>query len=265
MLEFLILSIIGGAGLSFIFGGDNAPDEVIYDQENSQITGTDGDDIIEPEYRYDTIDAGAGNDYIDVGYAVGAPIEVYGGAGDDVIDGSEANSAVLEGGSGDDVIYIADGAVQGTAFSITVDGGDGDDTLIYAATESDIISSKQDLFISGGEGVDQFEITVHEGAYNVDSGDPDGSNTAVVMELRDFEPGVETIEMTTLVDDPAFSVTTAELDEDTDEGITDLIVTYENNNGVVIERIIEIHATGMTWDDVTFVGDTPPAILMPTA
>ena len=334
MLEVLFMALIGGVGLSFMFdGGDDEPDEprgaFTYDEENGLVTGSDDDDDITIPYDDNaylndiTIDAGAGNDaidltgerdiddwewfndgeingddgddtitldqvydsvinggdgddvitangsigstingglgddYINPGSVSGDQITVNGGEGDDVIDGTPVDNGDLNGGEGDDTIYTGFGGPSGTGYLVGVDGGAGDDTLIYD-NEGHWVGDTQRLEISGGEGIDTFDLTVHQGGT-----DTDGDGAPIkLLELRDFEPDVEIVQIETIPDEGA-TVTSAALEEDTAAGITTLTITYTDPIEGDIGRAIEIHANGVTWDDVDFVGDTPPAVLLP--
>ena len=68
------------------------------------------------------VDAAAGNDTVILGRKLPVPAVVDGGAGDDLIGGSQ-DSDVLRGGGGNDTL-------DGNAGGDFLDGGDGDDTLI---------------------------------------------------------------------------------------------------------------------------------------
>jgi hypothetical protein len=73
---------------------------------------------------------GAGSDALSVSGALGLPLTVDGGAGDDEIDAGERDD-MLEGGDGNDTIYAGAGAddVRGGAGSDELSGGIGADTI----------------------------------------------------------------------------------------------------------------------------------------
>jgi len=76
------------------------------------------------------IDLGDGNDELAVEGAVGIPLVITGGAGDDLILASPG-ADVIDGGLGDDVLSGRGGAdgIVGGAGDDVIDGGDGADTL----------------------------------------------------------------------------------------------------------------------------------------
>ena len=123
-------SIQGGGAFNEIYGGDG---------NDSLFGGYSNIDGF--AFSRDTIDGGAGNDHI---YGAGL---VYGGDGNDTIHGGgggRPQSSSDYGGSGDDLIYMA----QGNAY-----GGDGDDTLV--GTGGVAVA-----FLTGGPGADVFESGV---------------------------------------------------------------------------------------------------------
>lgn len=85
----------------------------------------------------------------------------------------------------------------------------------------------------------------------------------------DFEVGIDTLQIeATDPENSAYFAASAELEEDTEAGVTRLIIHYEaspDTANPVDNRIsqVAIRATGVTWDDITFVGDNIPPILVP--
>lgn len=111
------------------------------------------------------------------------------------------------------------------------------------------------VLMNGGDGVDAFEISMSEG-YGED-------NQSAVVTLGDFETGVDTLQITPGIDNAAFDVASASLTEDGATGATRLTVTFESDTEADREMHIDIDATGVTWDDITFVGDNIPPVLIP--
>lgn len=72
------------------------------------------------------IDGGAGDDSLTSGAGMD---RLSGDAGDDTIDATAAQSSVIDGGAGNDVIFANPNATTGAAF-----GGDGDDRIYNATT-----------------------------------------------------------------------------------------------------------------------------------
>ena len=239
-------TVLGGSGNDTI-----SSDSIVI---GSTITGDDGDDKISIEWGYNNdVFGGAGDDRIIIpagenydGYLVVGeePTFVYGGAGDDVIDADSATEAYLYGGAGADTIFL-------NTEHVAASGGDGDDTLILENADA----ATAPVLMTGGDGVDSFEISLLEG-YGED-------NQSAVATLGDFETGVDTLEVTASTIDDGFDVTSASLAEDTATGVTRLTVTFESDTEADREIHIDINATDVTWDDITFVGDNIPPLLVP--
>ncbi len=218
--------------------GDDGDDEIsIIWGNNSDIFGGAGDDRI-------TIPAG--EDHQGEPVAHEEPTFVYGGADDDYIDASRATEAYLYGGAGDDTILL-------NTAHVAASGGDGDDTLILEDAHNN--ASSTPILMNGGDGQDTFEVSFAEGYPS--------ANDAAVVALGDFETGVDTLQITPSIIDAGFSAATASLAEDGDTGVTRLTVTYESDTEADREVHIEINATGVTWADITFVGDHIPPVLVP--
>ena len=165
MLEALFMALIGGVGLSFMFdGGDDDPDEVVYDQENGLITGTDGDDTIVPtsedgDLEDLIIDAGAGDDTVTTGGLYLSTVE--GGDGDDTITTGYIDFSTVDGGDGDDTITasgIHGGTINGGLGNdtITTGGGGGEPVTINGGAGDDIIDAQSvaNGDLNGGDGDD---------------------------------------------------------------------------------------------------------------
>jgi len=74
--------------------------QLTLDDGNDSVTGTDSDDIIEGGAGADTIDGAGGNDRI---YGEAGDDSLSGGAGADLLDGGADQTAISDGGTGDDV------------------------------------------------------------------------------------------------------------------------------------------------------------------
>lgn len=139
------------------------------------VFGGDGDDQIYGEEGDDTLRGGTGNDWL------------FGGEDNDYLLGKDGNdnlsggtgTDLLKGGRGDDVLDGTDGAEDATD-SDTLEAGDGNDRLF---------GDNGDL-LSGGEGVDSFEVIV----------DP---NSDSMVHIRDFDMTAvdgDAVETITLLD-----------------------------------------------------------------
>ncbi|MFT4742586.1 MAG: Ca2+-binding RTX toxin-like protein [Yoonia sp.] len=280
-------SILLNAGAaSSIDGG--AGDDIVRSQGwAGHIDGGDGDDDIQVSSMGGGIEGGAGNDLIFningvgptylyggdgddhlIGQVVGTDkSDLFGGAGNDIVDGRDMDNANLYGGAGDDIIYTALHGSQGAGYSVFAYGGDGDDRFIHNDAPPD--SRYQDTVprLLGGDGSDNFEISFSE---------VNNDNTVVsrssVVGILDFENGVDAIQINAMVDNPdVYSVVSAELQEDTENSTTRLVVSYEaapdpldpESSLPDREMVVTIVATDVTWDDITFVGDNVPPVLVP--
>ena len=142
-------ALYGGDGDDYLYGGigndtldGGAGDDYLYDNSgDNTLLGGDGDDDI---YAYGdgniVVDAGAGNDDID--------IETYGG------------TAVVAGGDGDDNIRVYANADE--TYVDDPDTGYGD-----------WVSSGGDATITGGAGSDRISVSSYGGVITVDAGDGD--------------------------------------------------------------------------------------------
>ena len=122
--------IRGHRGDDTIKGGDNAPVELSY-SANAEATPP----VQQLDVTVDVMDVlwgGAGDDDID---GEGGPDSIMGGDGDDTLKGGAGNDDI-KGGAGDDDIMGGDGAdtIEGGAGTDTIDGGDdsANDTLSFA-------------------------------------------------------------------------------------------------------------------------------------
>ena len=113
---------------------------------DGSIKSGDGDDYItiDGEIKDSTIDAGDGNDVVDL-YGTGNAI-VNGGNGDDELNGDEGDDS-LDGGADHDILNGYDG-------NDTLKGGEGDDIL-------DAGAGLDNLY--GGDGEDTFILNLGEG------------------------------------------------------------------------------------------------------
>ena len=105
-------------------------------------------DIVDPK----VIDAGAGDDTVDLSAAVDATI--FGGIGDDVLIGSPA-ADLIDGGAGDDYI----------------DGGDGNDMILGGGGSDYIIAGLGDDSLYGESGSDWFIWNVGDGSDLIEGGE----------------------------------------------------------------------------------------------
>ena len=132
-----------GNGTAALSGGDAENDSVAGGVDG--VIGSAFDDTLighdfsgtGPDAYTNEIFGGDGNDYID---GAGAADSLAGDAGNDTIIGG-TGADTIDGGTGDDTIYVAQGD--------TVTGGDGDDTFLLTDLNE---AGGGDVTITGGEG-----------------------------------------------------------------------------------------------------------------
>ncbi len=115
--------IYGGIGNDTLNGGCyNAEFRYVYElpgQEENQIYGEDGNDVITGDNGWDEIRGGAGNDLI---WGMDFADTLYGETGDDEITAGYGDDTAF-GGIGNDILAGQDGADS-------LEGGEGDDWLL---------------------------------------------------------------------------------------------------------------------------------------
>ncbi|KAA0578723.1 calcium-binding protein [Azospirillum sp. Sh1] len=116
---------------------------------------TDGDDLLNGDWRADTLSGGAGNDTL---FGSDGNDWLDGGDGDDRLDGGTGNNSLF-GGAGNDTLL-------GGSNNDTLDGGAGND-VISAGTGNDLIA--------GGDGADSID-----GGENDDTIDGGSGNDTVL-------------------------------------------------------------------------------------
>ncbi|RMC37354.1 hypothetical protein [Paracoccus alkanivorans] len=180
--------------------GTEGDDEITsYDAEQDPdgvLSTLGGDDLIrfdeDSDFEAD-IDAGDGNDTIDMGIADGN--QVHGGAGDDDIALEDGTAAVIHGDAGDDTLTVADDDYFDTG-GLSLSGGEGDDILrvgmIDALTQMESEHGDAGPTLSGGEGSDGFDLSIEldEGMREfVDSGEDELPRENPIGVITDFVSG----------------------------------------------------------------------------
>jgi Ca2+-binding RTX toxin-like protein len=167
-------TIDGDAGADWIQGdyGDETRKFVYIGDSNPPAPSSDdlldfgaegNDDLIYGGTGNDTIDGNQGDDWIDGEqdddslFGSDGDDTLIGGTGRDFIDGGSDDDSIL-GGDGNDTVYGDDGAdfVDGGSDDDSINGGDGDDTLLGGADDGfdDIFGSDGSDSIVGGGGND---------------------------------------------------------------------------------------------------------------
>lgn len=136
-------TIFGDHGSDTIRGGDNG-DTIDGGAGADVIIGGKGRDHLDGGLDEDTIRGGAGKDVISAGPVDDvAGDKMFGGAGDDMINGYKGVD-VLRGGKGDDSLYGGDNLDK-------LHGGSGDDIVVGGTGSDTIIGGKGNDQLSGNE------------------------------------------------------------------------------------------------------------------
>jgi len=163
-------------------------EEVNFDDQgmssNDKLSGESSGKGKNAVHEDDTLFGGEGNDKLD---GKGANDELYGGSGDDQVKGGDGDDLLyggdgddtMEGGSdsdmlfgndGNDVMY-GDGKKGGKdAGDDTLDGGTGDDTIYGGSGDDEITGSAGDDWLFGDAGDDLFIWDTRDGNDNMSGG-----------------------------------------------------------------------------------------------
>jgi len=281
---FLETTIRGGGGDDLVYldtGSESVPlaDSGIYGEDGDDairaagqdvtISGGNGDDTIEGWFWGGDVSGDAGDDHITaVGGASDATI-VNGGLGNDTIDGRGSDNARFRGDEGDDLI-ISDGYVyDGTGYALVSNGGDGDDTLVHEIPMFPPNFLGPDdtspAILIGGDGADSFEVRLVSGggSFFDTPTDPEVVYTEGVS-ISDYEQGTDVITIDLSELSSSFDVTSASLSENATGEATTLVILVEARSDALPDQevVITIGATGLTWDDINFVGDDTSTITL---
>ncbi len=279
---FVQTTVQGGGGDDLIYldtGTDGYP------VANSQVSGGDGADVIRVLGQASTISGGADNDTIEAGLfggeisggagddhillreGTGDGVSVQGGLGDDTIDGRNETEFVLFGGDGNDELLTSGVPPAFTDTGIVSSGGAGDDTLVHELDNfppslTDHLAGGP-ARLSGGDGADTFEIRIvpGSGSYGPAEGDPDVF-TYDSVEIEDYQSGTDIIVVDLFDSFSTYTPTQASLTEHPTVGTTELTISLESSGLPAQEFAIQINATGLTWDDIAFVGDNAATIML---
>ncbi|WP_299967891.1 hypothetical protein [uncultured Roseobacter sp.] len=119
-----------------------------------RLNGGDGDDVIHSHLGVDFLIGGDGDDVLtDMGNLKGGTDRLSGGSGDDWITGSLDSLNFINGGSGDDRVR-GRGTVQGGAGSDIVEGSDAADTLYGGEIRKPLEAREEDVDYIHGYGGD---------------------------------------------------------------------------------------------------------------
>ncbi len=134
--------LIGTIQSDLIIGDDG--DDIIYPSLGDDcVLAGDGDDIVVDYQGKDYIIGGNGEDTIKAGYA--EPDIIIGGNGNDILEIID-QGGMIDGGSGDDIIYFGS---YGNNETIVAWGGNGNDRFIMGSNDFGLV------FVDAGQGADE--------------------------------------------------------------------------------------------------------------
>jgi len=224
-----------------------------------------GDDTIVGPLIGSNLSGGAGDDLFEVEETYGEILAIDGGEGNDTIDARTSSNAILEGGAGDDVIHASGASSTGDGYVTLVDGGAGSDTLhFHAETEFAGGGFNPGGAINGGDGIDHFVVAVNDEVHELFDFDapPEHLEKDVgtdlrssVVELGDFDPAEETLELHISSPNENFEPTSVHIVED------GVVVTYQSEIYPDLKMLISCDTEGLTPDQVTLVV-VDPSILV---
>ncbi|MEY4981985.1 MAG: hypothetical protein RIR62_251 [Pseudomonadota bacterium] len=144
--------------------------------------GGGGDDFIDGRAGGDSLDGGTGND------------TVFGGLGNDSMGGGEGQDQLF-GGDGTDLVDGGEGAdlVDGGAGSDTLSGGAGNDTLSGGAGNDSVGGGEGDDIITAGAGSDTFSGGTGNDVYALNAG------TGLKV-ITDFTIGADRVDVAGMLD-----------------------------------------------------------------
>ncbi|MGL3608504.1 DUF5801 repeats-in-toxin domain-containing protein [Rhizobium sp. G187] len=208
-------ALIGGSGIDTVrFESAFAGQGFVFDRANASLelsgvekfVGTDGDDVILLPKSYTTsdaafieIDGGKGNDILQG--SDGQADDIDGGENDDLISGLGGNDKLfggsgsdqIWGGTGDDKITGGDGndTLYGNAGDDVIEGGAGNDTIVYAIGDgrdtigggSEDVAGRDLLRIDGSAAAENYVIWTRD-AYNAAHGASYAGTSEILMTVN---------------------------------------------------------------------------------
>jgi hypothetical protein len=161
-----LITATGGAAVDMGAGDDSVNLFVGATVVGKILLGAGNDLVTSTSASGFEIDGGEGDDQIYLG--AGADF-VLGGAGDDIIY-TGAGDDEIDGGDGDDRLFgeAGDDTIRGGAGNDFIDGGAGDDIIFGGAGDDTIRASAGRDTIDGGDGFDTLDLTAVTGPVLVD-------------------------------------------------------------------------------------------------
>lgn len=240
-------------------------DAVSFFGDENSVSGGDGNDTIDAIGIGNMIDGGGGDDSIHAVSGPGDPSAIFGQLGNDTIDVRGSDNVNVAGGEGDDLLMSDGRTTVGTGYTINIDGGAGNDTLehsveVFPLPGQDPAEAAPAL--TGGEGSDRFDIslTIGNGSFAPSDDDPESFLNQVAV-IADFERGTDVLAVDIPSSLSGYTAETGTLTEDATAGTTTLNIALTGDLPTQNVQII-VATTGLTWNDVTFEGQTPTSLMV---
>jgi Ca2+-binding RTX toxin-like protein len=138
----------------FVIGVNHlTPEVAIGDAGANTLYGGLGDDTVNGDGGPDLLFGGGGNDYVTSGEGEDRS---FGEAGDDTVIGGDGNDYV-DGGSDDDLLIGNDGidTLLGDSGNDYLGGGDGDDLIMGGSGNDSVLGGEGNDYVNGSDGDDQ--------------------------------------------------------------------------------------------------------------
>ncbi len=236
---------------------------------SSRVEMGDGDDTVTllQESFDNIVNLGDGNDVFSGVGGSGPLTIVSGGDGNDTLSGRF--NLDLRGDAGDDTIGFSGLVEGGTGYATLVDGGTGEDTISFTGSGITTVGDSA-LSARGGADGDLFVLDISEGdtanTRDFDAGvfeQEDGSLLFEVLNLPDFKPGQDLVQIDATPNGDGYDLTTARLEDGVNNGfaVSTLILRYEHASAPAQETTVIIGSPDVEWDDIRFVGQDIPTLV----
>ena len=210
------------------YGGDDKVDASSSDNKKNYIELGDGNDVINNNGSYTTIDGGADNDNIYTGTNA-ISNSLVGGAGDDTISNNGDNSTV-DGGAGNDNIenYGNNAIISAGTGNDYIQDWSGNSTILGGAGNDTINAESYNSLIDGGAGANVIQLNGDNSTVNVGEGNDNiyVSEGVYSLTVNDFGAGDAII----------LSEEIEKLETDSDGNIIAGNVTISGLNGTASSR-----------------------------
>lgn len=235
------------------------PEELVSEEEGQNLifsgeaglVGTDGNDTLsagqDEDLAPEQISLLGGDDIATLDVHIG--VEVSGGEGDDVLNstvagnvlnGGEGNDTLrgidannMFGGAGDDDITF-DSDVELIDSTARISGGEGDDTIAVIADVGVDAPDRGGAIITGDEGSDSFEVTMHLENSTLDLDGSGGPLETSIARIEDFDPDEDNLLIQLEADEDArgrvFQTTLDQVEEEGRIVSTFTFTFHENQN-----------------------------------